>query len=71
MAVKEERWSPVARIRIEDFPELAKIYKNTHRENTFAIAFLSSDNNVIRVGIGLEGEIYTFVDTWKAGELNW
>ncbi|MBC2143679.1 hypothetical protein HCA83_00420 [Listeria innocua] len=71
MAVKDKQWSPVARIRIGDFPELAKIYKNTHRDNTFAIAFLSSDNNMIRVGIGPEGEIYTFVDMWKAGELNW
>ncbi|EAD7926538.1 hypothetical protein IOQ85_000011 [Listeria monocytogenes] len=71
MAVKDERWSPVARIRVGDFPKLAKIYKNKHKDDTFTVAFLSVGNNVIRVGIGPEGKIYTFVDSWKAGELIW
>ncbi|EAE6661938.1 hypothetical protein BGM61_07625 [Listeria monocytogenes] len=71
MALKDKLWKPVDQFRVGDSGELAKIYINTHRDNTFAIAFLSADNNVIRVGIGPEGEIYTFVDMWKAGELKW
>ncbi|EAG4521020.1 hypothetical protein CBM19_00410 [Listeria monocytogenes] len=71
MAVKDERWKPVDQFRVGDSGELAKIYISTNRNTTHAVAFLTYKENVVRIAIGRKDEIYTYVDTWKAGELIW
>ncbi|EIM2068738.1 hypothetical protein D1X54_00430 [Listeria monocytogenes] len=71
MALKDKLWKPVDQFRVGDSDELAKIYINTNRNTTYAVAFLTYKENVVRIAIGRRDEIYTYVDTWKAGELNW
>ncbi|MBC2037901.1 hypothetical protein [Listeria marthii] len=71
MALTEKRWKPVEQFRVGDSGEQAKIYISTNRNTTYAVAFLTYRENIVRIAIGRKDEIYTYVETWKEGNLLW